>query len=183
MKQYHSMFVHLSLALWSFSALIIIFRAFSDSQMAKSLARVLLFVLTAALVTASGTLLTGYSVWPWEAVSTTPLGRNHMLFAAWCTVFWAAVLFIRLRAGEALWEGALRFVMAGLAFIGCGLFAVTATLGGGLGGLKTTLSKMLRAFGWEVYTTYYLPNFALGLLVVIALLLAGLGFIRKKRLA
>lgn len=183
MKQYHSMFVHLTLALWSFSALTIIFRAFFNNQLAKSLDRVLVLVLTAAFITATGTWLTGYSVWSWEAISSTPLGRNHMLFATWCTLFWAAVLFIRIRAGEAVWEGATRFVMVGLAFIGGGLLTVTATLGGGLGGLRTTLSQILRTFGWEVYTTYYLPDFALGLLVVIALLLAGLGLICRKKSA
>lgn len=65
--------------------------------------------------------------------------------------------------------------MLGLAALGAGLLIVTGTLGGHLVGSPTAVSQLLRLFGWEVYTTFYLPSFMLVLLVLAAVLLAVMG--------
>jgi hypothetical protein len=74
-----------------------------------------------------------------------------------------------------VWQGLSRWVMAGLAVLGSVLLGVTGTLGGHLAGNYTELSTVLRLLGWEVYTTYYVPDYTLLAWLVIAALLVGLG--------
>ena len=52
-------------------------------------------------------------------------------------------------------------VMAGLALLGSALLGITGTLGGHLVGIYTQVSDALRPLGWEVYTTFYVPNLTL----------------------
>jgi hypothetical protein len=69
----------------------------------------------------------------------------------------------------------MRYVTAGLAAIGAVLLGITGTLGGHLIGVYTDVSQVLRKLGWEVYTTFYLPDTTLILLAVIALVLLFIG--------
>jgi hypothetical protein len=120
--------------------------------------------------------IVGLSVWPWEAISATPLGRNHMLLASWTLAYWTLLLVTRWVQGEAIWQGVTRWVMAGLALLGAGLLGITGTLGGHLVGIYTELSEVLRFLGWEVFTTFYVPNLTLAVIVVAAIVLAAIGF-------
>ena len=65
--------------------------------------------------------------------------------------------------------------MAGLALLGSFLLGVTGTLGGHLVGIYTEVSSVLRLLGWEVFTTFYVPDVTLAVIVVITLLLIGVG--------
>jgi hypothetical protein len=51
--------------------------------------------------------------------------------------------------------------MVGLALLGSVLLTITGTLGGHLTGTPTAASQALRAMGWEVYTTFYVPDMTL----------------------
>jgi hypothetical protein len=115
-------------------------------------------------------------VWPWEALSATPLGRNHMLLATWTRRYWCLLLVTRWSQGEAVWHGASRWVMAFLAILGSALLGITGTLGGHLIGVYTALVDVLRVLGWEVYTTFYLPTSTLLIVVLAAILLAAAGW-------
>jgi hypothetical protein len=77
--------------------------------------------------------------------------------------------------GEAVWEGVMRRVMAGLAILGSALLGVTGTLGGHLVGIYTQVSDALRPLGWEVYTTFYVPTLTLAVIGVVTVPLVGLG--------
>ena len=124
----------------------------------------------------------GMLVWPFDAISASPLGRNHMLSATWTLAYWTLVLVVRWRAGEAVWEGPSRWVMVGLALLGSLLLTITGTLGGHLTGTPTAASQALRAMGWEVYTTYYVPNGTLLAIGAACVLLVGIGaFARRQR--
>lgn len=125
----------------------------------------------------------GLMVWPWETISASALGRNHVLTASWTVTYWAAVLFVRWRRGEAVWNGMTRWIMAGLALLGSALLGITGTLGGHLVGIYTEVSVALRMLGWDVYTTYYVPDMTLVAIGVIAALLLGLGWWSRSRLA
>jgi hypothetical protein len=37
------------------------------------------------------------------------------------------------------------------------------------------LSQLFRLLGWEVYTTFYVPNFMLAVLILAAIVLVGIG--------
>jgi hypothetical protein len=56
-----------------------------------------------------------------------------------------------------------------------GLQTLTGTLGGYLAGNPSAVSDIVRKFGWEVFTTFYLPDWMLGVVVFAALILAGIG--------
>jgi hypothetical protein len=168
MGPYHAMMVHFPVALWTVAALILVGRGLIAIPLTEALDRVLVPVLF--LATAFGTVayVFGMLVWPPETVITTPLGRNHIMAATWSLLYWFAVMVLRWWVGEAVWQGALnRLIMLGLGALGVGLMAITGTIGGHLHGAPTHLSSILRAIGWEVYATFYFPNWILVLLLVV----------------
>lgn len=176
MAPYHVVLVHFPIALWMTATLVILLRAFSDGPLAKTVDRALVPLLSISLVFGIVAFLVGRMVWPWETISASAVGRNHVLLASWTVTFWSIVLFVRWRRGEAVWEGMTRWIMAGLALLGSVLLAITGTLGGHLVGIYTQVSAGLRWLGWEVYTTYYVPDMTLGAIGVIGVLLLGLGW-------
>jgi hypothetical protein len=181
MAPYHVVLVHFPIALWMTATLAILLRASSDGALAKAVDRALVPLLSIALVFGVVAFTIGLLVWPWETISSTPLGRNHMLLASWTVAFWAIVLFVRWRRGEAVWEGMTRWIMAGLALLGSVLLGITGTLGGHLVGIYTEVSAGLRLLGWEVFTTYYVPDMTLAILGVIAVLLLALGWWNRSK--
>jgi hypothetical protein len=78
-----------------------------------------------------------------------------------------------------VWDGLWRWTMLGLAGLGMGLQTITGTLGGYLAGNPSAVSQLLRALGWEVFTTFYLPTWLLAGLVVAAAALVALGWVGR----
>jgi hypothetical protein len=181
MAAYHVVLVHFPIALWMTATLAILIRAFSDGPLAKAIDRALVPLLALGLITGVAAYVVGVMVWPWEALSSTPLGRNHMLLATWTVAYWTLLLVTRWLQGEAIWEGVTRWIMAGLAILGSVLLGITGTLGGHLIGVYTEVVDVLRFFGWEVYTTFYVPNLTLVAIVVGAVLLAAMGLWGARR--
>lgn len=175
MAAYHVVLVHFPIALWMTATLAILWRAVSDGALARAIDRALVPLLTAGLIFGVVAYLVGLLVWPWEAISSTPLGRNHMLLATWTVAYWALLLATRWIQGEAVWDGLMRWIMAGLAVLGSVLLGITGTLGGHLVGIYTEVSDALRLLGWEVYTTFYVPTVTLAVIVIVTLALIGLG--------
>jgi hypothetical protein len=182
MAAYHAVLVHFPIALLMTSTLAILVRAVSDGPLALAVDRALVPLMAVGLLAGIVAYVVGLLVWPWEAISSTPLGRNHMLVATWTLAYWALLLATRWIQGEAVWEGAMRWVMAGLALLGSALLGITGTLGGHLVGIYTEVSEALRFLGWEVYTTYYVPNVTLAVLLIAAVALAAIGILGRRRL-
>jgi hypothetical protein len=181
MAAYHIVLVHFPIALWMTATLAILWRAISDGPLALAIDRALVPLLTLGLLSGIAAYLVGTQVWPWEAISSTPLGRNHMLLASWTVAYWALLLVIRWIHGEAIWEGVSRWVMAGLALLGSALLGITGTIGGHLVGVYTEVTEVLRFFGWEIYTTYYVPNLTLAVIVIAAFVLAVIGIWGRRQ--
>jgi hypothetical protein len=183
MAGYHVVLVHFPIALWMTATLAILVRAASGGGLALAIDRALAPLLALGLLAGIAAFSVGLMVWPWETISSTPLGRNHVLLAAWTTAYWALMLATRWIQGEAVWHGVGRWIMAALALLGSVLLGITGTLGGHLIGVYTGVSAVLRVLGWEVYTTYYLPDTTLGVLVVAGVALALIGVIGGRRAA
>jgi hypothetical protein len=183
MAAYHVVLVHFPIALWMTATLAILWRAVSDGPLARTVDRALVPLLVLGLISGLVAFSVGVMVWPWEAISSSPLGRNHMLLATWTVAYWTLLLATRWIQGEAVWQGPMRWVMAGLAVIGAGLLGIAGTLGGHLVGIYSDLSNLLRLLGWEVYTTFYVPTYTLGVIVVVAVLLVGIGWWGRTRAA
>lgn len=180
MAAYHVVLVHFPIALWMTAALAIVWRALSNGPVALAIDRALVPLLWLGLASGLISITVGLMVWPWDAVSTSPMGRNHILLAVWTTAYWTVMLITRSLQGEALWSGLGRWIMAALAILGAGLLGITGTLGGHLAGIYTDLSKVLRSFGWEVHRTFYVPDTTLAILVAAALLLVAIGWWSAK---
>ena len=182
MAGYHAVLVHFPIALLMTATLAILLRAVSDGPLAMAVDRALVPLLAVGLLSGVVAYGVGLLVWPWEAISSTPLGRNHMLVATWTVAYWALLLATRWVQGEAVWDGVMRWVMAGLAILGSVLLGITGTLGGHLVGVYTEVSEVLRFLGWEVYTTYYVPSITLAAIVIAAVILAAIGILGRRRL-
>ena len=183
MAAYHAVLVHFPIALFMTATLAILLRAVSDGPLARAVDRALVPLLAVGLLAGVVAYVIGFLVWPWEAISSSPLGRNHMLLATWTLAYWALLLATRWIQGEAVWEGMTRWVMAGLAILGSILLGITGTLGGHLVGIYTEVSEALRFLGWEVYTTFYVPNVTLAAIVIAAFILALIGIWGSRRRA
>jgi len=169
MAAYHVVLVHFPIALWMTATLAIVWRALSDGPLAKAVDRALVPLLTLGLIAGLVAYAVGTQVWSWETVSSTPLGRNHLLLAT------------RWIQGEAVWDGVMRWIMAGLAILGSVLLGITGTLGGHLVGIYTQVSDALRPLGWEVYTTFYVPTSTLMVIGAVTVLMIGLGLWGRMR--
>ncbi|SEW14960.1 hypothetical protein SAMN05444851_1712 [Aliiroseovarius sediminilitoris] len=175
---YHILVVHFPIALWLTAALFIFFRVFSDSQLAvrlqKSVWPLILLGSFAGLV-AYGL---GLSIYPWSAITQSPLGRNHIMLATWTLSYWTVLGVLGYRYRRHLFEGAQRWVTFVLTLIGATVVTITGTLGGSLNGTPSLVTKTLGKVGWEVYMTFYLPTwmlwaFGLGAVAIVTLGVLG----------
>jgi len=180
MAPYHHLMVHFPIALWTTAALVILWRALSDGALAQAAGRVLTPLLILSVVTGAIAYAIGLAVFPFEAISASPLGRNKLIAATWALAYWTLLAVTVWRLGERVWDGASRWVMLLLGLLGGGLLTVAGALGGHLSGTPSAVSQLFRLFGWEVYTTFYVPTFMLTLLVAGAVALAALGFAGRR---
>ncbi len=183
MAPYHAVLVHFPVALWTTAALLILVRALSDGALAKASDRVLVPLLALGALSGLVAYVVGLLVWPLETATASPLARNHLLAATWSLAYWTLLLITRWMQGEAIWEGANRWVMLGLAALGAILLTITGTLGGHLAGKPTAVSQVLHFLGWDVYDTFYLPDLTLWLLAAAIIVLAVIGLWGSKRSA
>lgn len=177
MGPYHAIMVHFPVALWTVASGIIIYRALSHRPLARAFDQVLVSILVTSVVTGLLAYVLGLLVWPPATLQATPLGRNHMIAATGSLFFWGAVLLLRWRAGERVWEDtAHRLIMVGLGAVGASLLTITGTLGGHLHGAPAYLSEMLRMIGLDVYQTFYVPNWVLGVVAIVIVAMPALSF-------
>jgi len=67
--------------------------------------------------------------------------------------------------------------------LGAGLLTITGTLGGHLSGTATAVSKLLRAAGWEVYSSFYVPDATLLVIGIAVVLLVAIAVLAGRRTA
>jgi uncharacterized membrane protein len=180
MNAYHVMLVHFPIALWTTAALVVALRAFSSGPLALSADRVLAALLAFGTLTGALGFAVGLAVWPIDAVTSSPLARNHVLFGSWAVGAWLVLTLVRWFGGEGVWQGAWRWVMLGLAGLGMALQTITGTLGGYLAGNPSAVSQILRTFGWEVFTTFYVPTWALVTALAATVALIALGIMGRR---
>jgi hypothetical protein len=178
---YHAVLVHFPVAIWTTVALIVVFRAVSDSALARAGDRILVPILALSIVLGVAAFVAGLLIFPLEAASASPLIRNHILAASWSLAYWTAFLVTRWINGEAVWFGVNRWIMLGLAVLGTLLITVTGTLGGHIAGNPTTVSLVLQWLGWNVYDTYFVPDVMLWLIGAAIVVLPLFGWWGSRR--
>ena len=60
------------------------------------------------------------------------------------------------------------------------LLIITATISGHLAGSATYLTETLRMVGWEVYATFYLPDWMLLVLVALIVVMPVVAWIGRR---
>src|SRR3989304_6336467 len=95
MGAYHAVLVHFPIALLMTATLAILVRAVFDGPLARAIDRALVPLLAVGVVAGAVAYVVGLLVWPWETISSTPLGRNHMLLATWTMAYWILLLAAR----------------------------------------------------------------------------------------
>ncbi len=166
MSAYHAIAAHFPIALLVTAFLIIVMRTFSDGPLAQRFATALSPVMSLGLLGGMAAFVIGLNIWSWEAATQSPLARNHILMAVWSLAYWAGLWFIHRQYAEKLWQGSQRYTTLLMAVIGAALVSITGTLGGSLAGNPSTLPALLRTLGWDVNTTFYLPDYVLLLIVL-----------------
>lgn len=173
------MMAHFPIALLFVALLIILARSFFDTPVIRRIEGALPLLLILGIAGGMAAFVSGLLIWPSEAITSSPMGRNKLLIAAWMLAAWSVVALLRLRGGSALWEQGGRWPLLIMSVTGGVLLATTGTLGGYLLGSPSRFSDGLRAIGWDVYHTFFAPNWALGVALALALLIIGIGFLRK----
>ena len=178
---YHILMAHFPVALWVATYLLILIRSFSDSEFAIRLGKAIWPL--AALGTLAGfvTYGLGLTIYPWSAITESPLGRNHIMLATWTLSYWTVMSVLGYRFRRHLFVGAQRWITFTLATIGAIVITITGTLGGSLTGTPSLVTKSLGWIGWNVYMTFYLPTWMLVVYFAGALLLIAIGVVGWKR--
>jgi len=178
---YHILVTHFPVGLWVTAYLFILIRTFSDSEFAVRLQKAIWPV--AALGTLAGFVAygLGLTIYPWSAITESPLGRNHIMLATWTLSYWTVMSILGYRFRRHLFDGAQRWVTFTLATIGMIVITITGTLGGSLTGTPSLVTKSLDWIGWNVYMTFYLPSWMLVVYGAGAILLIGIGIVGRKR--
>lgn len=179
MAPIHHMMAHFPIALLFVALLLILARFFFDTPAIRRIEGALPLLLILGVGGGFAAFVSGLLIWPSEAITSSPMGRNKLLIAAWMLAAWSVVVLLRLRGGPELWEQGGRWPLMIMSMIGGVLLATTGTLGGYLLGSPSRFSDGLRAIGWDVYHTYFSPNWALGTAVILALVIIGIGFARR----
>jgi len=178
---YHILVAHFPVALWVSAYLFILIRSLSDSKIAVQLQKAIWPL--AALGTVAGfvTYGLGLTIYPWSAITESPLGRNHIMLATWTLSYWTVMSILGFRFRRHLFDGAQRWVTLALATIGAIVIAITGTLGGSLTGTPSLVTKSLSWIGWDVYMTFYLPTWMLAVYFAGAALLVAIAFVARKQ--
>tara|TARA_R110002096_G_scaffold22170_1_gene71455 strand:- start:11976 stop:12731 length:756 start_codon:yes stop_codon:yes gene_type:complete len=178
---YHILVAHFPVALWITAYLFILIRTFSDTKFAVQLQKAIWPV--AALGTIAGfvTYGLGLTIYQWSAITESPLGRNHIMLATWTLSYWAVMSILGYRFRRHMFDGAQRWITFTLATIGAIVITITGTLGGSLTGTPSLVTKSLNWIGWNVYNTFYLPTWMLGVFFAGAALLVVIGIAGSKR--
>lgn len=178
---YHILVVHFPIALWLTAYLFILIRTFSDSELAVRLQRAVWPILLLGSIAGVVAYGLGLAIYPFSAISQSPLGRNHIMLATWTLSYWIVMGTIGYRFRRDLFDGAQRWVTFAIATIGAIVVAITGTLGGSLNGTPSLVTKSLGLIGWNVYMTFYLPTWMLAVYGAGAILLIAIGIAGRRR--
>lgn len=170
MGVYHLLVQAFPIVLWNTAFLFILIRVFSHGKLARNLGNSVTTLIFLGVLGGAVTFALGFLVWPFGALISSPLGRNHLALASWTLAYWTVLLVFSWRMGEALWQGTTRWTILGLSLLGVVFLNITGTLGGSVAHNPSAVSTVVRhVLGWELYTTLYVPDFVLWVLVTVSI--------------
>jgi len=116
-------------------------------------------------------VVTGFLIWPLEAVLNSPIIKNKLTIVLMLVVIWGAFLYVRWQVGNRLWQNPLLTLFASLSVLVGFFFNLLAnSIGGDAAGNASGFEQIVRIVGIETRMTFYIPTWTI---VVLALLTAG----------
>jgi hypothetical protein len=165
MGVYHLLVQAFPIVLWNTAFLFILIRVFSDGKLAQTLGKSVTTLIFLGVLGGVATYALGFLVWPFSALISSPLGRNHFLLASWTLAYWTVLVVFTWRLGDAIWQRGTRWITLGLGLLGVTFLNITGTLGGSVAHNPSAVSDVVRyVLGWEIYTTFYVPDISLWVL-------------------
>ena len=129
----------------------------------------------AAVAGVLGLLLSAYTgmyAWPTSKLLESGVVRNKILFTAYATVLWGAVVFLRMRFGRGLWTcPAMTTVYVGFAFVAYGFIGMAGSLGAHITQGGSVLDPLWSIVGFRVESTVvFSSTLAAGIAIASALI-------------
>jgi len=180
MAVYHVLIVHFPIALWMTAYLFIALRTFSDAEIFVRLQKSIWPLILLGSLAGAIAYILGLQIYPWSAITQSPLGRNHIMLATWTLSYWTVMGILGFRLRRHLFDGAQKWITFTVGSIGALVVVITGTLGGSLTGTPSLVTKSLSYVGWNVYTTFYLPTWMLVVFALGAILLVVLGYMGRR---
>ncbi len=182
---YHSIVVSLVTGLFFFAMLAVLVRLVlrwqgkNDSPLAVAADRAALAAAGLGLALTAIGIVTGFTIWPLEATLRSSLMKNKILTSFLVLAFWGSYFVVRLRLGPAMWNSmAMSLYAFVLAASGYLFGLITNSIGGDAAGNPSGVEGIVRIFGVETRSTFYLPtwlNLTIIALGIIAVVLAVTG--------
>ena len=115
-------------------------------------------------------IITGFLIWPIEAVLNSALLKNKLFVVIMTVLLWAMYLGVVLGKGIAVWySGPLTLHAVALAVFGFLGNVIANSIGGDSAGNPSGFEQIIRLFGIETRWTFYLPTW-----MNLALVIAGI---------
>lgn len=182
---YHSIVVSLVTGLFFFAMLAVLLRLVlrwqgkDGSPLAVAADRAALAAAGLGVALTAIGIVTGFTIWPLEATLRSSLMKNKILTAFLVLAFWGSYFAVRLKRGPEMWRSMAMSVYAFLlAASGFAFGMITNSIGGDAAGNPSGFEGIIRIFGVETRSTFYLPtwlNLTIIALGIIAVVLAVTG--------
>lgn len=180
---YHSIIVSLVTGLFFFALaavalrLLLRFTGKDDSPLAIYADRAAIGAASLAVALTFVGIVSGFLLQPLEATLRSSLMKNKILSSFLIIAFWGAYLAVRLRRGADMWRNPAMAIYAGmLAISGFTFGMVTNSIGGDVAGNSSGFENIIRLFGVETRSTFYLPTWLNLAIIGIGILALVIGF-------
>lgn len=180
---YHSIVVSLVTGLFFFALaavalrLVLRFTGKDDTPLATYADRAAIGAASLALGLTFVGIVSGFLLQPLEATLRSSLMKNKILSSFLIIAFWGAYLAVRLRRGPDMWRNPAMAIYAGmLAISGFTFGMITNSIGGDVAGNSSGFENIIRIFGVETRSTFYLPTWLNLAIIGLGILALVIGF-------
>ena len=178
---YHSIVVSLVTGLFFFAMLAVLLRLVlrwqgkDDSPLAVAADRAALAAAGLGVALTAIGIVTGFTIWPLEATLRSSLMKNKILTAFLVLAFWGSYFAVRLKRGPEMWHSMAMSVYAFmLAASGFAFGLITNSIGGDAAGNPSGFEGIVRLFGVETRSTFYLPTWLNLIIIVLGIVAVAL---------
>lgn len=162
---YHSIIVSLVTGLFFFALVAVALRVLlrfqgkDDSPLATYADRAAIGAASLAVTLTVVGIISGFLLQPLEATLRSSLMKNKILSSFLIIAFWGAYLAVRIKRGPDMWRSPAMAIYAGMLAISGFVFGmITNSIGGDVAGNSSGFENVIRIFGVETRSTFYLPT-------------------------